>query len=98
MADHLPQIGGFLASPVVGGIAGVVFMKEDCTTVPGGNLGATQLSPTEICSPSFNDEIGLILTLIGWAISGLWLAVTIWDESRTQAHTGLAPGPPPDKR
>lgn len=80
--NRVPQIGGFLASPLVGGVAGLLFQKEECTTIPGGTLGGYRYESREFCSSVFNSEIGMILTPIGWAICGIWLIATIWSEQQ----------------
>ena len=79
-SEYVPAVGGFLASPVVGGIAGLVFHNEKCTTIPGTTEGLFPTDPQRICNPEWNSEIGVYLTLIGWAISGIWLAFVIFME------------------
>jgi hypothetical protein len=90
MNDSAPAIATFLGSPVVGGIAGFVFMQETCTPIPGSSSGGLTFQSSEICSMSFNETIGVVLTLIGWAIAGIWLAITIYGEH--QDSRGSAPG------
>jgi|GEM_PF-4565909 len=82
MPDHLGTFVGALGSPIVGVIAGVVFATEKCTSIPGVRSGVLTYSPTQYCGDKFNEEIGMVLTLIGWSITGVWFLYTLWRENQ----------------
>jgi hypothetical protein len=63
---HVGKVGAFLASPVAGGVAGVLFPKSECKPILEG----------QICTEEFNTELGGILTLVGWGLVGLWWLAT----------------------
>jgi hypothetical protein len=83
-SDRLGQVVTALGSPLVGGIAGVVFAKEQCTSIPATDgPGSFDFPASQICSEQFNSEIGIILTLIGWAIAGVWFVLTVIGERQS---------------
>lgn len=92
--QRVGQLVTFLVSPVVGGIAGILFRKEECTTIPAtegeGVFEGVTYPASQICSEQFNGEIGLILTAIGWGICAVWFVLTVIGE-----HQASPPPAPP---
>lgn len=50
-------LGGFLASPVGGGIAGVLFATESCSVIG--------------CVSTYNANAAFAVTFIGWVLTGI---------------------------
>lgn len=67
------QIVGLLCSPIVGGIAGLLYPTKECSTIPGTDVFGYEYPAAEVCNDKFNEVIGYQLTLVGWGIVALWV-------------------------
>jgi hypothetical protein len=88
MENYVSQLVTALGSPVVGVVAGFIFTKTDCTTIPGGSLGGYSYSSHQMCTSVFNPTVGITLTVIGWAIAIVWaIAASPGQKSPTNPPT-----------
>jgi hypothetical protein len=57
-SDHpVAAVGGFLASPIAGGVASLVFATEKCTVLT--------------CTQELNQDAAFAVTAVGWLLTGV---------------------------